>query len=289
MVKELPLEIFVSDAGSKDGTLAFLKRLRHPELTLIAHGRKIGQAQSLNQVLNRGQGEYFCWLSDDNILLPGALETAIRILRGNRSIGMVGLKVRDVEGPFKDEAYIGGISPAGVLNVNQGVVRTAIARKVGGFCTRLKDYGIDPDFTTKVLLNGSKVVMTKKVQILHFRNWGSSLRLESLSQIQGNYIKVYTHRYRDLVRKYQIWKKRPRPAVYPAVQVVVKMVSNAFWKKRILRDLYNLRFGFFIKFYDPLICLFRPYHFIQENRTQAKNALINQPTRATGQIGRAHV
>jgi len=268
-VHEFPVEIFVSDAGSEDGTLAFLKKLKHPQLFVTAHGRKIGQAQSINQVLKRARGEYFCWLSDDNLLLPGTLEKACRILRRDSSIGMVGLKVRDVEGPFKEEAYIGGISPAGVLNVNQGVVRTAIARKVGGFCTRLKDYGIDPDFTTKVLLKGQRVVMTKDVQILHFRNWGGAFRMQHLSQAQKNYIKVYSRRYRDITRRYQVWKKRPRPAVCSVLEVAAKNIFQKSRKKEITRDFYNLRFGMFIQRLDPLKCLFRPYHFVQ--RIHAKD------------------
>ena len=75
---------------------------------------------------------------------------------------MVGLKVRDVGGPSVAAPYIGGISPIGILNVNQGLLRTDFLRKVGSFSETFGFYGIDPGLTAMVLYSGHDVVYTKK-------------------------------------------------------------------------------------------------------------------------------
>lgn len=165
-------EIIVADAGSTDGTIEYAQQL--PSVQLVCDGEPIGQAQSLNRVFRTIDSKYICWLSDDNVIQPGALDLAVDILDGYPDIGMVALKVKDVTGPTKSMAYMGGISPAGILTCNQGVVRTDLLRQVGYFDEALRDYGIDVDLTAKILLAGYKVAYTKMIAIHHYRDHQSA-------------------------------------------------------------------------------------------------------------------
>src|SRR3989344_1471602 len=143
-------QIIVVDAGSTDGTLEFLKNYRG-KIKIIMQKKRIGQAKSLSKILKKISSEFFCWLSDDNVVKAGMLDAAVSILDRNNDIGMVGLKVKDVTGPYKKYDYIGGISQAGILNVNQGMVRLSLMKNVGYFDAKYPDYGMDVDLTTKIL------------------------------------------------------------------------------------------------------------------------------------------
>lgn len=198
-------EIVVIDAGSTDGTLKYLEGF-DGKIRLIREGKKIGQVKSINAIFKSLQSVYVCWISDDNIVQPDVLETAVRILDDHQDIGMVGLKVKDVTGPYTMHAYIGGISDAGILNVNQGIVRQDVMREVGYFDEKFPDYGMDVDLTTKILLSGYTVVYTKKVAILHYRNYqkypgafGADDRSIRLLASQ----RIYQQKYPTLCSKYR--------------------------------------------------------------------------------------
>lgn len=173
IIKEtsIPWRIYVTDAGSTDGTLEYLQALNDPRIVPVLEGKRLGQATAYNRVFRTLREPYVCWLSDDNEIINHGLDVAVGILARSPAIGLVGLKVRDVLGPFVKAPYIGGVSPLGVLNVNQGVLRTHDLLAIGGFSEWFQNYGIDPDVTTNVLLQGLDVVYTREVAILHHRNW----------------------------------------------------------------------------------------------------------------------
>jgi len=161
------VSVLVIDAGSTDGTRAFLES-RHDISTVFETERR-GQAWALNRAAEKSETGYLCWLSDDNVLRPGALRHAVQVLDRDSTIGLVSLKVRDATGPSAHLPFIGAVGSTGVLNCNQGVVRGGLFRELGGFDEKLRDYFIDNDLTTRVLLAGSDVVFTKEVAIDHFR------------------------------------------------------------------------------------------------------------------------
>ena len=161
------VSIVVIDAGSTDGTRDYLAGRRDVET--ILETERHGQAWALNRAAEQSKTEFLCWLSDDNVLRPGALRHAVRVLDEDASIGLVCLKVRDSTGPSAHLPFIGNVGSTGVLNCNQGVLRGSLFRDLGGFDETLRDYFIDNDLTTRVLLAGLDVVFTKEVAIDHFR------------------------------------------------------------------------------------------------------------------------
>lgn len=192
--------IIVIDAGSTDGTLEYLQGLEG--ITLYRDEKPIGQAQSLNRVLKTVETDYVCWLSDDNVVVDGMLDKAVKILDDHNDIGMVTLKTKDVTGPLTELPYIGGIWTSGILNCNQGVIRTPQFLEGGGFDEDFRDYGIDADLTTRVLLAGYKVVYTREVAIHHYRDhtgesWTDPVN-RSLRQEKAR--NLYEQRYSGLIK-----------------------------------------------------------------------------------------
>ena len=79
-----PIKIYITDAGSTDGTIDYLQSIASSNVMPIFVGAKIGQARSYNDVFKVVDTPYVAWLSDDNEVINGALDTAVRIRPGYR-------------------------------------------------------------------------------------------------------------------------------------------------------------------------------------------------------------
>jgi GT2 family glycosyltransferase len=194
-------EIIVVDAGSTDGTLEYLMKLQG--VRLISDGQLVGQAKSLNRVIMGLRSKYVCWLSDDNVVLDEMLDLSVDILEKHADIGMVGLKVKDLTGPYTTSMpYLGRVWSSGILNCNQGMLSTRLFREIDGFDEDYRDYGIDIDLTTKVLLAGYKVVLTKHVVIHHYRNHEqqSWINKDERSKRISAAREIYARKYESLFR-----------------------------------------------------------------------------------------
>lgn len=206
-----PYVVYVTDAGSIDGTVEYLNRIASDRIRPVLEGRALGQARAYNAVFDLIETPYVCWLSDDNEVVDHSLDRALEIIRSDPQIGLVALKTRDVIGPFKDLPYIGGVSWLGILNVNQGLLPTAVLRQVGGFSLEFRDYGIDPDLTAKILLSGYDVVYTRGIALLHYRNWPedkSSPEYRALMEKHDKFRKLYIQKYDFLNRRSLNWAIR---------------------------------------------------------------------------------
>jgi GT2 family glycosyltransferase len=190
--------IYVTDAGSTDGTIEYLNSIASDQVVPVLVGKKLGQAKAYNDVFAIVDTPYVCWLSDDNEVVDHGLDKAVRILQSDATIGMVALKTKDLQGPFVNAPFIGGISAAGILNVNQGVLPTHLLKKIGGFSEEFRDYGIDNALTADVLFKGYKVVYTKAVALHHYRNWSDDPTSENYKWLQQRHAAaraLYKERY----------------------------------------------------------------------------------------------
>lgn len=85
-------EVLVVDNGSVDGTATMVRR-DFPQVKLIRNDWDAGFAGPNNQALRLARGEVAILLNPDMLVDPGALETAYRQLTGDRSIGVLGIKL----------------------------------------------------------------------------------------------------------------------------------------------------------------------------------------------------
>ncbi len=263
-----PTLIYVTDAGSTDGTVDYLRGAAAHDLVPILVGRKLGQAKAYNDVFKSITAPYTAWLSDDNEIVDAGLDRAVGILDREPRIGMVGLKVQDKAGPFSEAPYIGGISKAGILNVNQGMLPTHVLRKAGYFSEAFGFYGIDPDLTAKVLFLGRDVVYTRDVAIHHYRNWPSDRTTPEWQALQQHHQKadqLYAAKYGGYAKHDLIWHARrvgwklAREALGPRFQInSSQKVAGLIW-----RDWHNTLAARHVSLLDPLLSLGRPYHLRQ--------------------------
>lgn len=247
-------EVIVADAGSKDGTIEYLSG--RPDIHLVCDERPIGQSKSFNKILPLVRSRYVGWISDDNIVQRGALDSAVRILDKHKDIGMVGLKVKDKTGKYAEHPYMGAVWFSGILTVNQGVLRSDLLLNLGGFDEEFNDYGMDIDLTTKVLLSGYKVVLTKRVAIHHYRdhqtsNWtdeeGRKRRIQSAREL-------YKQRYSKLIAERSRYLLPLNP----------RILQDLKWKYgRIGRDLRNLILAEYIHRLDLIKTWNKKYYLVQ--------------------------
>ena len=75
-----PVVVYVTDAGSTDGTQPYLQSVASERIRPLLVGRKLGQARAYNDVFRTLDTPYVAWLSDDNEVVDGGLDVAVRIL-----------------------------------------------------------------------------------------------------------------------------------------------------------------------------------------------------------------
>jgi GT2 family glycosyltransferase len=262
-----PVRVYVGDAGSTDGTVEYLRSIAGDQVRPIFAGRRQGQARAYNEVFALVDTPYVCWLSDDNVIVNRGLDVAVAVLDAEPRIGMVALKVKDVVGPFADAPYIGGISPIGILNVNQGVLRTGVLRAVGGFSEAFRDYGIDPDLTTKVVFSGQAVAYTRAIAIHHHRQWGDRGSPEFARQMvrQRTYVALYARKYAGLAPRGLGWRLRRVAArgLEMAFAASPRLRTSPSVLGAVPRDWMNIVGSRYISLLDSLRTRGRPYHLVQ--------------------------
>lgn len=272
-----PVKIYITDAGSTDGTIEYLKEIASENIVPIFQGEKLGQALAYNQVFKVIESPYVCWLSDDNVVVNKGLDLAVEILADNPEIGMVALKTQDQQGPFKEAPYIGGVSVIGILNVNQGVLRTNVLKQVGGFSETFRDYGIDPDLTAKVLFSGHDIVYTKAIAIHHYRNWGedpNSVEYKQLMEKQIKYKQLYLEKYQQYAKGGLGWRlKKVLWAIIRRLLGVNKQFNShePFFFNLMVRDWHNIMTSRYISVADALWCKDKCYYLRQQGSTRVHN------------------
>jgi len=259
-----PFVLYVTDAGSTDGTVEYLDSIRSTQLVPLLIGEKLGQARAYNDVFDVLTEPYAVWISDDNEIVNHGLDAAVSVLDRRRSVGMVAVKVKDVQGPFVDAPYLGGISTIGVLNVNQGMLRTRLLQKLGGFSLRFRDYGIDPDLTARVLFCGWEVAYTRGVGIHHYRDWSDDPKPGTAQlQRQRDYAALYAEKWGTYAPPDRAWKARQQ--LWTQFQKRTGIRINTAEPRLGLsgRDWCNVLTARYVSLLDPLLTRGQPYHLIQ--------------------------
>jgi len=86
--QDVPLEVFVLDGGSTDGSLEVIRRWEHK----ISGWRSFvddGQAAAINEGIARGTAPFVCWLNSDDWLLPGGLDHLLQGMARNPDVPAV--------------------------------------------------------------------------------------------------------------------------------------------------------------------------------------------------------
>lgn len=259
-----PSVVYVTDAGSTDGTVEYLRSIASDRVVPILVGERLGQARAYNDVFAQVTTPYVAWLSDDNEIVNHGLDAGVEVLDRRPKVGMVAIKVKDVEGPYVDAPYLGGVSAIGVLNVNQGMLRTGIVQELGGFSERFRDYGIDPDLTARVLFSGWQVAYTRVVGIHHYRDWTDGPK-PGPAQLRRRreYAELYARKWDDYAPPDAAWgaRKRAWTLMQKATGIRINTARRRFGLDG--RDWCNLLTARYVSLLDPILTRGQPFHLVQ--------------------------
>ena len=81
------LEIIVVDDASNDETQSIFRDRK--DIIYLRMERNVGQAHARNAGIARSTGEYLVFLDDDDLRLPGSLDTQAKILDNDKNLGFV--------------------------------------------------------------------------------------------------------------------------------------------------------------------------------------------------------
>ena len=79
--QRVPVEVYVADAGSTDGSVDVIRRWEPRLLGWRSHA-DAGQADAINEGIAKGGAPYVCWLNSDDWLLEGGLAALLAALEG---------------------------------------------------------------------------------------------------------------------------------------------------------------------------------------------------------------
>ncbi len=258
-----PHRIFVTDGGSTDGTVEYLQSIASDTVVPIFGGKLVGQAKAYNDVFELVATPYVCWLSDDEEVVNGGLDVAVRTLDRHPSFGMVALKMSAVYHISEQNRYLGAVSPIGVLNVNQGLLRTDVLLEVGGFSEALANQRIDTDLTAKVLFSGHKIAYTKAVALRHHPTSEKTRNSSGFKAAGRNPVKMCEAKWAPYYHESRVWQMKRWLWEWAARRVFGNRRSTRALLGMSFFDWRNVLMGRYISLFDPLRTLGRPYHLVQ--------------------------
>ncbi len=169
-------EIIVVDGGSNDGTIEWLVKQKDI-ISIIQHNRGewLGKnierkpwAYFMNLAFKAASGKYVCMLSDDSLIIPGAINNGVylfdEMLNQNVNIGAVSFYFRDY--PVR-KRYAVAIN-VGNLYVNHGLYLNSALEEVGYIDESYHFYFADTDLILKMKQGGYKCIPSKTSFVEHY-------------------------------------------------------------------------------------------------------------------------
>lgn len=89
-------EVLAINDGSTDGTRTILDAYRDRRVRVIHLERNVGLAAVRNIGIEEAKGQYVAWLDSDDVSLPHRLVKQVRVLAGDRRVGICGSWVKTI-------------------------------------------------------------------------------------------------------------------------------------------------------------------------------------------------
>jgi glycosyltransferase involved in cell wall biosynthesis len=231
-------EILVVDGGSTDGTLKWLVRQKDI-ITIVQHNRSNASGEPIqrkswgyfmNLAFKAAHGKYICMLSDDCLVVPGAIRNGLSLfdseLDEGRSVGAVAFYFRDWPG---DGQYRIGHTWGDRMFVNHGLYLKEALEAVGyADENSYRFYHADGDLALRMSEAGYACVDSTDSYIEHFPFAGRTVRAANMVEQKKDWA-TYVARWASLGEPTRAWVKRD--FVDPAETAR----SRWLWKWRVMR------------------------------------------------------
>lgn len=192
--KNVPLQLYVSDNNSTDGTVELLQKV-YPEVKVICNKKNLGFGQGHNRVLDYIHSKYHVVINPDVIIDMDVISTLVDYMERHPEVGMISPKVLNLDGsqqflpkkdpcirfvilskfkPFKNyrkKYTMEGVHFHGPTEVESCsgsffVIRTEIFKRLKGFDKRFFMYYEDADLSRRVRKE-AKLIFYPECYIFH--------------------------------------------------------------------------------------------------------------------------
>lgn len=197
-------EIIVVDGGSGDGTLKWLMKQKDI-ISIVQHNRGEWQGRPIERrswgyFMNLGfkcaQGKFVCMLSDDCLVVPGALRNGVHLFEERISVGdKVGAVAFYWRNWPEQEKYWVGLTLGDRMFVNHGLYLNEALKEIG-YCDEETYffYHADGDLCLKMWDRGYICVDAPDSYIEHYSHANLEVRKSNMEQQQkdwANYLQIW--------------------------------------------------------------------------------------------------
>ncbi|MFA6074530.1 MAG: glycosyltransferase [Negativicutes bacterium] len=200
-------EIIIVDGGSTDGTISWLAKQKDV-ITIIQHNRgewkgKLIQQKSWGFFMNLGfksaSGKYVCMISDDCIVLPGAIRNGYELFERELAIGK---KIGAVAFYWRNwpemKNYWVGLTLGNKMFVNHGMYLKQALEVVGYIDEKsFAFYHADGDLCLKMWQAGYEIIDSLESYVEHFSHANVIVRTTNSKHQESDW-KTYLNKWENI-------------------------------------------------------------------------------------------
>lgn len=233
--KSMDFEVIVSDNGSTDGSIEFI-RANFPQVRLLENGRNLRFAKGNNVGIQASRGEYVLILNPDTIMHEGTLNKLIAFADKHPEAGGFGCRVVNADGktyqgciwplPTLRSEWISalGLGALGYLSKALGpgrylrwrgeteravgypagcclLVRGELLNRLGGFDEKFFYYFEETDLCHRIWDAGYSVLYTPEASITHLGGQSTHKKFPPIGFLIDRQITRYLYFYKFFGRK----------------------------------------------------------------------------------------